>query len=143
ISGARSLYVPSSPEMSPPGSGEITQLALRLALAPTDAVVRFSYRAVNPPPYLWTSADPNYLLGTPDSEIRSARIGTYTASPSSAIIPGVGQVSLGPVTKTEFPLPAGAIAAGEVTFARRLPACCGGLPAYPVAGLILDDLRAE
>jgi hypothetical protein len=56
---------------------------------------------------------------------------------------GQETVMLGPMMTAEIALPPGAASAGELTIIRKVLGCCYGLPAPPVAGLILDDLRAE
>jgi hypothetical protein len=82
------------------------------------------------------------LIGAPGSEIKSMTLGPDSGPPVSATL-GQGTVMLGPLMTAELALPSGAGAAGELTIIRKLAACCYGLPAPPVAGLILDDLRAE
>jgi hypothetical protein len=141
ISGARSLYIPAVPSAIPPGTGDITQLALRIALDATDTVVRFSYRSVNPTsPGLGTN--PAFVFGAPDSEVKAMTLGPDSGPPVSAAL-GQETVMLGPVMTAELVLPPGTASAGELTIIRRLAGCCSNLPSPPVAGLILDDLRAE
>ena len=125
IAGARSLYIP--PTMGGAGGGQ-TQVALRLAVAPGDSVLRFSYRLVNPSGFsntrfavaspggtiLWTAPEP-------DS-------GTTT---TQAMFPG-SVYPVGPVTTAELPLPADATT--EVVFARVVQGLkCGGLFPPPQA----------
>jgi hypothetical protein len=139
ITGTRSLYIPPLPSAFPPGRGDITQLGLRLAVDPTDTVVRFAYRSVNQSP---TSASPGFLLGAEGGQVAYAYLAADSGLSTTETI-GQESVSLGPVTTAEIVLPAGAASAGAVTLLRRISACCGGLPSPPVPGLIIDDLRAE
>jgi hypothetical protein len=141
INGARSLYIPSLPEVFPPGRGDMTQLALRLALDPTDTTVRFSYRSVNAGAASIGAAVPYFLFGSEGTLIGYAMLGPDNGSPTTTTIPGQGDVVLGPVMTATLALPTGAT--GDVTLVRKVPACCGGLPAPRVPGLILDDLRTE
>jgi len=144
ITGARSLYIPSLPGANPPGRNAMTQLALRIALDATDTVVRFAYRSVNPTGTgAGTAAAPYYLLGSEGGAITSPTLGPDSGPAVAAMIPGQGQVSLGPLMTAEFALPAGAAAAGQVTLVRGVRECCASLPAPSIAGLIIDDLRAE
>jgi len=145
ITGARSLYIPSLPGANPPGRGAVKQLALRIALDPTDTVLRFSYRSVNPNSSSGAGAGayPYYLLGSEGGPFTSPSLGPDSGPAVTSMIPGQGQVSLGPVMTAEFALPAGAAAAGELTLVRNVRECCSSLPAPPIAGLIIDDLRGE
>ena len=55
---------------------------------------------------------------------------------------GQTEVQLGPLMTAEIPLPPDA--ATEIVIARIVRGItCSGLPVPPVAGLIIDDLRAE
>jgi hypothetical protein len=141
ISGARSLFIPPLPQLLSPGHGTMTQLALRLTLTPGDTVVRFSYRTVNPGTF-GGALDPYYLMGSVGGQIVVPALAGDSAPTTTGMIPGQGQVSLGPIMTAEWPLPADA--SGEIALKRVVQACCSsGMPAPPVAGLIIDDLRAE
>ena len=143
IAGARSLYIPSLPQANPPGRNETTQLALRIAVAPTDTVVRFEYRIVNPSTAgSGGSADPYFLLGSEGGQVTNATLLANSGTTTTATIAQM-QVSLGPVMTAEFPLPTGAASAGQLVLVRKARACCGNLPVPPVPGVIIDDLRTE
>jgi len=142
ITGARSLYIGWLSSAFPPGRAEMTQLALRIPLDATDTVLRFSYRTVNPMTTSTGIAEPYYLLGSEGGQTASLSLPLDTG-PTTTVTLGSTQVPAGPVTTATFTLPAGAAAAGQLTFIRRVHACCGNMPAPGVTGLILDDLRAE
>ena len=142
ITGARSLYIGWLSSTLPPGRAEMTQLALRISLDATDTVLRFSYRTVNPMTASTGIADPYYLLGSEGGQTTSVMLPLDTG-PTTTVTLGSTQVPVGPVTTATFTLPAGAAAAGQLAFVRKVRACCGNLPGPGVTGLIIDDLRAE
>jgi len=139
ITGAKSLYIAPSAAQSvgqPP-------LALRLALAAGDTVVRFAYRTVSP----GSSSSPaftfgvTWALGSEGGAIGAGSMPSDSGATTPATIGGTA-VTLGPITTATFTLPAGA--ANEVVLQRtvRAPVNCG--PPLPyVAGIIIDDARAE
>lgn len=137
ITGARSLYVPPLPDVLTSGRAQMTQFALRVALAPGDTVLRFSYREVNP--NVFGSA--YFLMGSEGGQVVSPSLASPTQAPTTATIPGTGTVMLGPTTTAEFALPPDA--AGAITLTRIARAAGTSMPAPPVTGLIIDDLRAE
>ena len=139
ITGARSLYIPPIGSVFPPsGSAKLTQLALRLALAPGDTVIRFSYRTVNPSAF----DGARFWMGSEGGQIVVSTLSSATQSTTTATIPGQGSVSLGPITAGEFALPPDA--AGELTLLRiAQTAGSSSMPSPPITGLIIDDLRAE
>ena len=138
ITGARSLYIPPIVSVFPPsGSTKLTQLALRLALAPGDTVVRFSYRTVNPSSF----GGATFQMGSEGGQIVVPTLSSATQSTTTATIPGQGSVMLGPITTGEFALPPDA--AGEITLIRFAQTWASSMPSPPVTGLIIDDLRAE
>jgi hypothetical protein len=143
LAGARSLYIPPLPQVFPPGRGDMTQLAVRVAIDAADTTLRFSYRTVNPNAASNGTADPYFLLGAEGGEVRNAVLGPDAAAATPATIPGQGDVTLGPLMTAAIALPPGAGAAGAITLVRKVRACCGGLPGPSVPGLILDDLRTE
>ena len=64
------------------------------------------------------------------------------ASTTLGTIRGQGQVSLGPLTTAEIPLPADV--GSELVIARIVPGfACPGPQSGPVEGMIIDDLRVE
>jgi len=133
ISGARGLYLyPSS------ASGMLgTRFEVRLAVAPGDSVLRFSYRTAS------TTAsggeDAEFVVATPGGALVS------TVLPASGTrTPGriyVDDVMLGPLTTATIALPADA--AGEVVLARASASliCEGAQP--EAVGVLIDDLRVE
>jgi hypothetical protein len=139
ISGARSLWFP--PRTDPPEGAPLvpaTQFALRLALSPGDTVVRFKYRTVNPgpgPAATFAVASVGGTIVTMDLPADDAVVGTATV--------GMSEVTLGPIATATIALPSDA--AGEIVLARIAPpfATCGAPRAPAVAGIIIDDLRAE
>ena len=140
ISGDQSLYVAPVP-FGPPAP---TQLALRLAVAPGDTVVRFSYRSVDSGQY----GDPSrYLVSTMGGTVNDRTLAGATEPTTVATIVDYGadrSVTLGPTTTAEIPLPADATT--EVVFA-RVTGYAGGGCGYdfypPTPGIIIDDLRVE
>ena len=138
IAGARSLYIPATGGSSTPATVlQQTQLALRLPLAPGDTVVRFSYREVNPNSFGGTSV----VIASPGGTIAGTALTSPAGMTTSAMI-GQTEVQLGPLMTAEIALPPDA--ATEIVIARIVRAStCSGLPVRPVAGLIIDDLRAE
>jgi len=136
ITGARSLYIPpiastGAPVVRP----AVTRLSLRLAVASGDTVIRFAYRLVNP------SGALAIYFASEGGKIGTAQIGSGATSTETASIPGQGAVSLGPIVTAEIPLPSDV--GTEVVLAEILPGLNGGLPAPPVSGVIIDDLRVE
>jgi hypothetical protein len=133
LSGARSLYLyPNSAS----GMSE-TQFAVRLAIAPGDRVLRFSYRTVS------TSAsggdDAEFVVATPGGPITSAVLpASGTRTPARIY---VDDVMLGPLTTATIDLPADA--AGEVVLARVFANLICESPVSDPVGFIIDDLRAE
>jgi hypothetical protein len=140
ISGAVSLYIPSLPSTLTPGRGAMTQLALRLALVSTDTVVRFSYQSVNPTTIGGPS--PGFLIGSEGGQVSYGTLAADSGPPTTAMI-GQSQVSLGPVMTAQLALPSDAVSNGEITLLREVSSSGSNLPAPPVPGLIVDDLRAE
>jgi hypothetical protein len=82
-----------------------------------------------------------FLMASVDGTIASFMPRSAPTPTTTATVNGT-TVTLGPLTAGEYPLPADA--AGELVVTRISPAggLCGGPPS-PVAGLIIDDLRAE
>ena len=118
----------------------MTQLALRLPLNQTDTVVRFSYRSVNPSTVGGTP--PGFLLGSEGGQVTYTTLPSDSGQPTTAMI-GQSQVMLGPLMTAQLALPSDAAASGEITLLRKVPTSGSNLPAPPVTGLIIDDLRAE
>ncbi len=137
ITGARSLYIaPITTNGMPFVRPAVTRLALRVAVAPGDTVLRFAYRLVNPYGGL------EVRFGSEGGTFRNAFLGTESAATTTtATIPGQGQVSLGPLTTAELPLPSDV--GSELVLAEILSGSNGGLPPPPVSGVIIDDLRVE
>jgi len=135
IAGTRSLYMPSAP--SP--TAQATQFALRLAVAPGDTVVRFSYRVVEPPSR--PDSTP-FAVGSPGASRLVMMLPRTTAPNELVTIADRGSVWVGPLATAEIPLPPDA--ASEVVIARiqRGYGCPGAL-LPPVEGIIIDDLRVE
>jgi len=136
IAGGKSLYIAASTSTQP-------VLAVRLALAAGDTVVRFSYRTVRPSPTSFGFVS-SWLVGSVGGEFAVARQPTDDGATTSATIDGAS-VTLGPIMTASFPLPAGA--ANEVVLQRTPPAAPNvgcGLP-RPISwdGIIIDDLRVE
>jgi len=136
ISGSRSLYIPPVTMYALPPT---TQLALRIAVAPGNTLLRFSYRNVTTAPIAPFGA--NFKVASVGGSIVSASLPAPVGTGTSAMIDGVS-VTVGPVMTATINLPADA--AGEVVLARitQWGGSCG-LPYPPPAGIIIDDLRVE
>jgi hypothetical protein len=114
-------------------------LAVRLAVAPGDTVVRFDGQLVAPDPI-----DDAAFVGA----IRLASVGQAVGMAmnvaatgfAKVTLPGAGDVFISPVKTIELPLPAGA--AGEITFEIEGVTFACGLPPSPTV-LVLDNLRVE
>ena len=134
IAGETSLYVPPgvAPEVS-------THLVLRLAVAPSDRVVRFSYRTVHTN---YTTDRASYRVFTAEGDMSTWAVPPDGVEPTPAQI-GAEDVYLGPIETAEIPLPAGA--AGEVYFARTTETLTFNcfVAGYPATGIMIDDLRVE
>jgi hypothetical protein len=137
IDGTKSLYIAPASGMQRP---RITQLALRLALAPGDTVVRFAYQIVSPE----LGGGGTFSLGSVGGTIVTwwpySGVGTTTAT-----FPGGAQYSLGPVATAIIALPPDAT--GEVVLALALPpvaspSCIEGYGGA-ASGIIIDDLQTE
>ena len=137
IDGTKSLYIAPASAMQRP---RITQLALRLALAPGDTVVAFAYQIVSPElggcgTFSLGSVGGTIVTWSPD-----AGVGTTTAT-----FPGGAQYSLGPVATASIALPPDAT--GEVVLALALPPVgspsCGAGYGGDASGIIIDDLQTE
>ena len=137
ITGARSLYILASSGGVPGTKPQQTQLALRLTVAPGDTVVRFAYRAVNP-----NSFDGTYFaVATPGGRMTVMSVRS-TATPTTSATIADQAVTLRPLAMAEIPLPADA--SSEVVIARIVRGTgCTGMPAPPVEGMLIDDLRVE
>jgi hypothetical protein len=133
ITGTRSLYVPPT---SVPVTQASTQLALRLAIAPGDTVLRFSYRMVNAS----TTTNAYFEVGTVGGTIVTSVPPLGGTSTTTATVGGT-QVTLGPVATATIALPGDTGA--EIAFQRVTSATHCGLPSPPTPGIIIDDLRAE
>ena len=101
-------------------------------------MLRFSYQGVNPTGY----GGARFLMASVGGTIVSFTP-AVALTPTTTVMVNGQQVTLGPITAAEYPLPADA--AGELVVTRIFGGggSCGGLPPAPVAGLIIDDLRAE
>ena len=138
ITGSRSLYIPPVETQSAPPT---TQLALRIAIAPGNRVLRFSYRSVSTA-VASTSYGANFKVASVGGSIVSTALPSPEANgPFDVVIDGTA-VALGPVMTATINLPADAT--GEVVLARITQggSSCGAPIALP-SGLIIDDLRAE
>ena len=136
ISGSRSLYIPP---VTTYGAPPTTQLALRLAIAPGNTVLRFSYRNVMLTPTVTYGAQ--FKVASVYGSIVSMVLPDAGGTETAAVIDQTS-VTLGPVMTATINLPADATV--EVVLARitQWGGFCG--PPYPRAtGIIIDDLRAE
>lgn len=136
ISGTRSLYIPplASGALNRP---KITQLALRLPLAAGDSRVVFSFRRLGQ-----SAGGPDYfVMASEGGQIVSRSLPSNQGENTPATIPGQGEVLLGPLMTADFELPPDA--SGEITLMRTVGPGPTNFPAPPVAGFIIDDLRAE
>jgi hypothetical protein len=139
IAGTRSLYIPATP--AGPFSGprpRSTRLAVRLAVAPGDTVVRFAYRLVSATNGL---GGLTFTLASEGGKTSRKSLGGDGTAPTMATLPDGSQVQVGPIATAEIPLPADV--GGEVVFAEQVPGFGAGLPPPPVPGVIIDDLRVE
>jgi hypothetical protein len=136
ISGSRSLYIPPVTAFGTPPT---TQLALRIAIAPGNSVLRFSFRNVTVSPTATYGAD--FKVASVGGSIVSTVLPDAGGTGTSTVIDQTS-VTLSPVITATINLPADA--AGEVVLARttKWGGSCG-LPYPPAAGIIIDDLRAE
>jgi hypothetical protein len=140
IAGAQSLYVPAdnAPVGGPGSRAAAPGLTLRLALAPGDTVLRFSYRAVGEG--IW----PPFLIGSVGAAPTLVMLTRAAAATTLVALPLDTTSAVGPVQQAEIPLPASAH--GEIFVERYVSAtvgCGGGLPFPGYAGIIIDDVRAE
>jgi hypothetical protein len=136
ITGARSLYIP--PMGAPYAQPRVTRLALRLAVAPGDTVVRFAYRVVNASGSRVLSF---VLVGDGGTYAHTTLVNESTEPPTTATLPDGEQVSLGAVATAELPLPTDV--GSEVIVTEQVQGYGLGLPSPPVPGIIIDDLRVE
>lgn len=139
IAGSRSLYSPVSST-----SGTTSPVSLRIALAPGDLTVRFSYRVVTSLAtefvqtatlLVGTAGGPRGALTFPSESGAFAAFQRPNNEPT---------IYLGEVRTAEIPIPAGST--GDLVIERLAPAGsspCGGLPQPQSVGLIIDDLRVE
>ncbi|HMF43566.1 MAG TPA: hypothetical protein VKQ32_22990, partial [Polyangia bacterium] len=135
IAGARSLYVPPADSLS----SFVTQLALRVALAPGNAKIVFSYRTVNPV----VGASVSYLVASVHGSIQTTELPSDSGSQTTpAMIDGT-QVLLGPTLTATIFLPDDAHDEAVLARVASQPSSCGGPVPPPVPGIIIDDLRAE
>jgi hypothetical protein len=137
LSGASSVYIPPLNSGFGGSRARMTRLALRLAVTAGDTVVRFAYRLVTP-----TTRGLSVYVASEGGKIGSAQLGSSAATTTTtATIPGQGDVSLGPLTTAEIPLPPDV--GSEVVVFESVSRWPGGLPPPPVPGVIIDDLRVE
>jgi hypothetical protein len=138
LAGARSLYLQQRGGTSP--ALGFTPLSVRVALAPGDQVVRFSYRLVSPSAttILWT---PTLVIGAVGAGTAALRIASETGSFAAFQLPDQSTIYLGAVKTAEIPIPAGST--GDIVIERAESVVSCGNPGPPLAGLIIDDLRAE
>jgi len=135
IEGARSLYIAPAAV-----GGPLTQFAVRLAFLPGQKTIRFDYRTVNP----GDAGGTYWLVATNAGQIETATLNSDIGAATTASAIDGTQVLLGPTRTAAIPIPADA--RGEVVVARvaqQAGAACGGPPAPPVPGIIVDGLRAE
>jgi hypothetical protein len=141
LTGAQSLYV--APTNIPLTTTQ-PPLVLRVSLTPGDTVVRFAYRTVTAGTVtgIGSSFGVTWQLGSEGGTITTPSLPSDSGATTPGTIGGT-QVSLGPLTTATFTLPPDA--AKEVTLARTalVFSGCGGPPLPPLAGIIIDDLRAE
>jgi hypothetical protein len=136
ISGARSLYL--APTSGIPG-GLSWQFALRVTLNPGDQTLRFSYQSVNPTSY----GGPRFLMASVDGSIVGFTPPVVATPATTATLNG-SQVTLGPISAAAaYALPPGAAGELVITASPNSGGSCGGLPAPPTTGMIIDDLRTE
>lgn len=129
ISGTKSLYLPPSgwTPSYPPAQ-------LRLAVKPTDTVVRAKVRRVR--------SDTAVVSNDGSLMARGVPVVKFTWPSPVDPTEQRGQLRLTPVTPFEVALPPGAAATGEVLLTFRDPTYYCGFPS-PYEGLLIDDLRAE
>jgi len=136
ITGAGSLYIPAISSIGPASARtRITRLALRPPVAPGDTVVRFAYRFVS------VTGGLSFTLACEGGKTSFKSISASGTPSTTVTLPGGSQVQVGPIATAEIPLPADV--GSEVVFTEQVPSSPGGLPAPPVSGFIIDDLRAE
>lgn len=137
LAGTRSLYIafPGGPAADESRAGP--SATLRLALAPGDTTVRFSYAAVSSESN--TGLDVAVTVGSVGRTVRRQVLQTQTQF--EGVTRPSGRYYLGMPGTMEIPLPADA--AGEVLISIGAPAgSCDQGPGLPV-GLLIEDLRVE
>ncbi|HEY7374503.1 MAG TPA: hypothetical protein VIF57_20235 [Polyangia bacterium] len=134
IKGTHSLYIAPTAN---PGVAWQPPVTLRLARVAGDAVIRFSYRIVNPGAFGQT-----FLLASEGGSITTASLAPDSTQPSTPAMIGSTAVTLGPIVTATFPIPADATDA-VVLQRTGFNVRCGGRPNPPLPGMIIDDLRAE
>jgi hypothetical protein len=133
ISGARSLYVfPEATSGTP-----ATAFAVRLAIAPGDSVLRFSYRIVSAT--ATGGDDAEFLVGSPGGTIVTTVL--PASGPRTAGRISVNEVMVGPLATAAIDLPPDAV--GELVLMRAFSERSCSAPAADPVGVILDDLRVE
>ena len=137
ITGTRSLYV--APVASLGGGAQVTQMALRLPVAPGATVLRLSYQVVNP----GDPTVPTFLFGSVGGTIGSIGPTMQTGSPTTrATIDGT-EVTVGQRVTTFAALSADTGTEVVLALIATQASSCGAPPPPPVPGLILDDVRTE
>jgi hypothetical protein len=133
LAGTRSLYIPPVATLA-----SQTQLAVRLAVAPGQKLVRFDFRTVNP-----SAASITWIVAGVGGELETATPASDVGAPTTAATINGTEVALGPTRHVEIPLRPDV--RGEVAVVRTAAqgGRCGGPPPPPVPGAIIDDLRVE
>jgi hypothetical protein len=139
LAGTKSLYSPalfSGIGALPP----YTPLALRIALAPGDQFVRFSYRVVaqSETTFVW---GPTLTIGAPGSAAGAVMLASESGTFAPFQPANQATIYLGELKTAEIPIPAGST--GDLLIQRVESFTTCGLPPPPAAGIIIDNLRAE
>lgn len=138
LAGTRSFYWPAMPGGPPPA---VPPWSLRLALAPGDTVVRFSYRVVAP-----YGGSGFWSLALWVGAIGASSAGYSLMAESGALpafqLPNQSAIYLGELRTAELPVPVGATGDIVIEPIGSTGASCS-TPPRPTPGLIIDDLRAE
>jgi hypothetical protein len=116
-----------------------SSLAVRLAVKPTDTVLKFDGQLIAPDPVDEAAFMGALLIGSPDEPVTSS-MNVAGTSFARVTLPGNGDVFVSPVQTIALPLPP--VSNGEVTFEIVGVTFACGLPPSPTV-LVVDNLRAE
>jgi hypothetical protein len=135
IAGNRSLLARGSGV----GAANASSFSLRVALEPTDTVLRFSYQLVRAQP--GGTTPPTLAFGSVGATPAHMVLGGDTNLSAEVRLAGGSIIYVGTKATAEIRLPPGS--AGEITLQYVPSSSACGFPSPPAAGVLIDDLRAE